>query len=185
MSAAVVLTIDARAGLTRVAGRFARLPQATVRAQQRALRKLATWLKRQVLREAARGSGIAQAWFQQAMRYFVTLQDQGLQIWLGTEPIKAHRLGTPVWTRRQKGARVRRRQWPGTWSWAANPHAKTSPAVMRRTGPARLPITVERIDIHATVLARLRGIERDAKARFDRLLTQELHYALNVEAQRA
>lgn len=183
VSAVLAITVDARDGLSRVSGTFARLPQRTDRAIARALRKLATWLKRQVLRAASEASAIPQRFFQRAMRYYVTLTPVGLSVWIGTNPIKAHRLGAVRWTRRMTGARAGRKLYPGSWSWGAR--GKTGPAILSRTSPKRLPIKIETEQPHAAVLDRLQQVEADAAARFDRLLTQELNYALNVEAARA
>lgn len=183
---AIGLTVDARAGFDRVSAAFARMPRASERAMTRALRKLTTWLKRQVLRAAAQASAIPQKFFQRAMRYYVTVDKfggapSGVSVWIGTDPIKVHRLGSTRWNRRMRGARVGRLGYPGTWSWG---RGKTGPAVMYRTGESRLPIDVEREEIHPAVFARLQQIQDEATERFERLLTQELNYALNVEAAR-
>ena len=180
----VAITIDSRASMERVRASFARMPAAAAAAQRRALKKLATWLKRQVLRAAAAASGIAQKWFQTAMRYYVTVTDTGLSVWIGTSEIKAHRLGRVIWTRAMRGTRVGRRQFPNTWSWVGKPDAKTSPAVMSRRGDTRLPLDVERVAIHQQVLERLQGVQAEAITRFERLLIQELNYALHHEASR-
>lgn len=181
MAVALAISVDARAGLARVADTFERLPGATDRALARALRKLATWLRRQVLRAASQSSGIPQTFFQRAMRYHVAQTDSGMAVWIGTNPIKAHRLGRVRWTRRMQGARVGRKAYPGAWSWGRP--RKTAPAVMTRVGAGRLPLQVEMEQPHPAVLLRLRQIEGEAAARFDRILTQELHYALHHEAR--
>lgn len=177
----VALTIDARAALAQISRTFGRLPVAVERAQRRALRKLSTWLKRQVLRVAAAGSGIPQKWFQSAMRYYVTMTDSGISVWIGTNEIKAHRLGKVQWNRKMKGARVARRSWAGSWSWG---RGKTGPAVMYRTGASRLPLDVATVAIHNQVLGRLQSLQSEAAARFETLLRQELNYALNLESGR-
>lgn len=183
MAAPIQITVDARSGFERVAATFGRLPRATERAQARALRKLATWLKRQALRAAGRAAGIPQKFFQQAMRYYVDLTDTGLSVWIGTNPIPQHRLGTVTWNRGMRGAKVGRRSFPRSWSWG--PGSKTGSAIMRRIGAARLPIArVPDEQPHPAVLAALSRLQADASARFDTLLRQELNYALNVEARR-
>ena len=186
MSVALAISIDARAGFQRVGATFARLPVASERAMGRALRKLSTWLKRQVLRAASAASRIPQTFFQRAFRYHVVIDKDGstptgVSVWIGTNPIKAHRLGVVRWNRRMKGARVGRKGYPGAWSWG---RGKTGPAVMSRAGDARLPLVVETEAPHPAVLARLQQIQGDAETRFERLLTQELNYALNHEAGR-
>lgn len=185
MSALLGLTVDVGQGYEHVRAQFARMPAASERAMKRALRKLSTWLRRQVLRAASQASGIPQKFFKQSMRYHTAVVREGgspvgVQVWVGTNPIPAHRLGAVRWTRRMQGARVGRRSYPGSWSWG---YGKTGRAVMRRRGAGKLPI--DRVDehVHDPVVAALRAIETEARRRFERLLVQELNYALNVEAQ--
>jgi hypothetical protein len=182
--AALAITIDTKGSLNRVAAAIGRLPQASERAMSRALRKLSTWLKRQALRAASQAAEIPQKFFERALRYHVAIEKDGatpvgLSVWIGTNPVKAHRLGVVRWTRRMQGARVGKRSYPGSWSWG---RGKTGPAVMFRHGDKRLPLGVETEEPHDPVLARLRGLQDEAGRRFDRLLTQELNYALNHEA---
>jgi hypothetical protein len=105
MAVALALSIDTRAGMGRVRAAFARLPAAADRALARALRKLATWLRRQTLRAAAVAADVRQKFLVQAMRFHVTLAREGgrlagVQVWVGTNPVGVHRLGTVRWTRR-------------------------------------------------------------------------------------
>jgi len=184
--AVLAISVDTQGGLARVASAIGRMPQAAERAMTRALNKLSTWLKRRALQAASEASAIPQKFFVRAVRYHIKIQKQGSQVtglalWLGTNPIKVHRLGVVRWTRAMKGARVGKRSFPGAWSWG---HGKTGKAVMFRHGSSRLPIGVETVTPHDPILARLRGIEGEANARFERLLTQELNYALNHEAAR-
>lgn len=177
----LIITVSADESLARVAQTFGRLPEAVDRAKTRALRRLATWIKRRILQAVSAASGIAQKWFSQSMRYRVTLSRDGLTAWVGTNPVKAHRLGVVRWTRRMSGARVGKRLFPGSWSWG---RGKTQSAVMRRTGASRLPIAVETVEIHPAILARLEQLQDEARERFETLLRQQLNYALNVEGAR-
>lgn len=177
----LIITVSADEGLARVRDAFERMPEGVDRAKKRALRKVGTWLKRQVLRAASVASAIPQKWFNQAMRYRVTASPEGLTVWIGTNPVKAHRLGRVRWTPRMDGARVGKRSFPGSWSWG---RGKTGPAVMYRTGASRLPIDVETVEIHPAILARLESLQAEAAERFETLLRQELNYALTVEGAR-
>ena len=184
--AAIAITVDAKAGFDRVAASFGKMPQASERAMGRALRKLSTWLKRQALRAASQAAQIPAKFFQRSVRYHVEIEKEGstpvgLSVWIGTNPVKAHRLGAVRWSRRMQGARVGRKSYPGSWSWG---RGKTGPAVMFRHGSDRLPLGVETEEPHDPVLSRLRGLQDEAGARFERILNQELNYALNVEAAR-
>lgn len=177
----IIIDISAGDSFARVAATFERMPAAAERAQQRALRKLAVWIKRRVLQAASAAASIPQKFFERAMRYRVTQSPDGLKVWIGTNPVKAHRLGAVRWSKRMLGARVGKRSFPGTWSWG---RGKTGPAVMSRVGGSRLPIDVERVDIHPAILARLESIQTEAAERFETLLRQELNYALIHEAAR-
>lgn len=177
----VVIDISAGDGLARVAETFERMPIAVDRAKQRALRKLSVWIKRRVLQAASAAASIPQKFFERAMRYRVTQSPDGLKVWIGTNPVKAHRLGAVRWSKRMAGARVGKRSFPGTWSWG---RGKTGPAVMSRLGGSRLPIDVEEVEIHPAILARLESIQAEAAERYETLLRQELNYALTQEAAR-
>ena len=186
MAVAIAFSVDAQAGFQQVAATFGALPQHTERAQRRALKKLATWLKRRVLQAASHASAIPQKFFQNAMRYHVTVNPDGLVVWTGTDPIGVHRLGAVTWARTTpggrptKGAKVGRKVYPGAWSWG---RGKTGPAVMQRTGATRLPIAAVQVHPHEPILERLQALQQEAGRRFETLLRQELNYALTVEAR--
>lgn len=165
---------------------FLRMPRQAERAQSRALRKLKTWLQRQVLKAGSAATGIPQKFLSPrakgGARWYATLTKTGLEIWLGTSPMPVHRTGVVRWTRRMKGARVGRRSYPGAWSWG--PGSKTGPSVMERTGSSRLPISRVEEEIHDPIVARLRSLTSEAGERFEKLLAHELDYALNLEGVR-
>ena len=174
--------IDTQGTIDRAKLELDDLPRRIDRATRRALRKLMTWIKRQVLKEAAAASGTTQKALKAALRYRATTTDAGgIDIWIGTNPIKAHYLGRVRWTPRMKGARVGRRLFPGSWSWG--PGSKTGPAVMERLPSARrLPIYPVEVEIHDQIAARIRGMEPEINARYKTLMLQELNFAINVES---
>lgn len=179
-----LIRIDTQGTLAAVLAAMAEQPMGIERARRRALSKLATWAKRQVLREASAASGASQKKLQALVRYRTTQRGDGaLSIWIGTDPIAAHHLGTVRWNRRMVGARVGKRSYPGTWSWGEG--SRTGPAVMRRTGDGRLPIEVERVPIHDAVRARVDALVPTISDRLERLMIQELNYVLNIERKRA
>lgn len=187
--ARLAFTIDAD-NFGRLSNVFGRMPEATERALKRALKKLSTWLRRRALQAAAKSAGVAQKFFAQAMRYYVVIErtngvPSGVSVWVGTNPVEQHRLGTVTWTRQMRGARrsgSKPRTWPGSWSWGAA--GKTGPAIMERTGTARMPIArVPDEAIHEPILAALGEVQDEARERFGRLLTQELNYALREESR--
>lgn len=184
-----LIRIDTQGTLQAVLAQFARAPQAIARAQARAAKKLETYARRQVLRAASQASGAPQKTLLTLIRFRATrIGAMGLSIWVGTNPIKLHHLGTVTWQQRTaggrytKGARVGRKVYPGTWSWG---RGKTGPGVMERTTSDRLPIRAVTVEIHEAVRARIDAILPEIGARYQTLLTQELNYALNLEAQAA
>lgn len=182
------LAMDIQAGpaFARLQKAFARMPRQAERAQSRALRKLKTWLQRQVLKAGSAATGIPQKFLaprsKGGARWYATLTKTGLEVWLGTSPMPVHRTGKVTWSRRMKGARVGRRSYPGTWSWGAG--SRTGSAVMERTGEGRLPISRVEEEIHDPIVAHLRTLTAEAGERFEKLLAHELDYALNLERVR-
>lgn len=182
---ALSLHIDTGGTLERVTASVRNLPAGVERAKKRALRKLATWVQRAVLREAATAAGTTQKVIKALNRYSVRPTQTGIVIWVGTNPIKAHHLGKVTWTPRMSGARVGRRAFPGGWSWDKG---KTQGLVMRRTGsfgrngnPRLERIDVVRVPIDDPVRTRLEQMEPDIAARLMTLFRQELNYALRIE----
>jgi hypothetical protein len=189
-----IIRIDTQGTLAEVLARFERAPEGIARAQRRAAKKLETYARRQVLRAASQASGATQKVLLALIRFRASrVGDMGLSIWVGTNPIKLHHLGTVSWTQRKKnertgkwkmtkGARVGRKVYPGTWSWG---RGKTGPAVMERTGDTRLPIDVVRVDIHDAIRTKIDAIIPEIAARYETLLAQELRYALELETRAA
>lgn len=176
------VTIDDKGTIERMRREMAAMPAQVEKARKRALRKLSTWAKRQVLRAVSSAAGVTQKRLGVLLRYHVTSQgDGGISIWIGTNPIKAHYLGTARWTRRMKGARVGRRLFEHAWSWGGE--SKTWDAVMRRTGAERLPIETVTVEINDVVAARVESLLPEISKRFESLMIQELNYALRVAAR--
>lgn len=175
--------LDTDGTLERLQRQMADWPAGVERARKRALRKLGTWINRQVLREVARENNVAQKVIKDLKRYRATVSATGITVWIGTNPVKAHHLGKVLWTPRMQGARVGRRSFPDTWSWSEA--ARTKGLVMRRTSRDRLPIEVVRVPIHDQTAAAVNRLMPDINQRFETLMRQELNYALNIEAARA
>jgi hypothetical protein len=184
-----LIRIDTQGTLQAVLARFDRAPEGIARAQRRASKKLETYARRQVLKAASQASGATQKVLLALIRFRASrIGDMGLSIWIGTNPIKLHHLGTVSWKQRTasgrytQGARVGRKTYPGTWSWG---RGKTGPAVMERTTDERLPIDVVRVEIHDAIRTRIDAIIPDIAERYQTLLAQELRYALELESKAA
>lgn len=189
MSERFALTLDTVRSIERVQGALSRLPVQVRKAQSRALRKLRTWVQRQVLRAAAQATGATQKALKAALRFTSRSVQGGFKVWVGTNPIQAQFLGKVSWTRRMTGARVGRRTFAGAWSWG--PGSRTGTAVMHRTGEfvrrgraARERIEPVTVEIHEAVSARMSELQGAIAERFQTLLLQELNYALQVEGAR-
>lgn len=177
------LRIDSRGSIARAERELGALPDGIARARRRALRKLMTWLSRHVLRTVSGATAITQRTLKTLMRVQDSLTEDGITIWIGTNPIPAHRLGTIRWTRRMQGARAGRRLFPGTWSWPAA--RRTAGLVMERTGRfgRRNNPALERIDrvdvpIDTQVRRAIDGLMPEIEQRYQTLMLQELRYQL-------
>lgn len=177
MSEAEILRIQADE-LKYLEARLSLMPPALERARRRALKKLSTYVQRQVLREAAKAADVTQKLIKSLLRFRASLKEDSLGIWLGLNPIPVHYLGTVTWSRKMPGAKVGARSFPGSWSWKECKVKGLEGKVMRRTGADRLPIEKVTLPIYTQVQARLQAILPDIRARHEKLLLQEMRYAL-------
>lgn len=199
--AGVQIHIDTGGTLERARASIHAAPGKIDLAERRALRVMRTWVTRQVLQAASKETGITQKALRAAGRIKSTQMAHAITIWIGTNPIKAHHLGTVVWTpllgpgsrhnrkpSRMAGARVGKRQFPGSWSWGEG--SKTGPAIMHRTGIfGRLgKLNLERIDVvtvpvHEAMERRLNALRPEIPQRFDIEFRRQFNYALNLEGR--
>lgn len=146
------------------------------RAANRAVRKAARWLRTQLARAVAQDAGIPVTRFRQmrvSLRY--DREDWSANLWLGLNPIPAHRTGKVKWTRRMRGARAGRRQFRGSFAWGPNPD---KPVIFRRQGQARTPIEKVTVPVDEAAEEHARRLERRALQRFQTVLRQELNYEM-------
>lgn len=186
MAASPILHISTGGSIEAALSALDELPRGVERARMRAHRKLVVWLRRQVLRAMAAAAEVPQKTFLALLRFRTSMTGDGsISVWIGTNPIAAHHLGTVTWSPKMKGARAGARMFAGTWSWVDNPGAKTGPAIMRRAGPERMPIESVKIAIHQAVAAKLEAMQGEIGERYRTLLAQELRYALEIEGRKA
>jgi len=155
-------------------------PAKLQKAYKRAIRKMVRWLQRQVLQAASQATTIGQKWWRDNLRVYVHFGKATGGVWIGLNPIRVSRLGRVHWTRRMAGARVGRRSYPGTFA------AKTRTGhlgVWQRRSASRLPIDEQYEAVYPPILARMERIEDEAQVRFERLLRQEIQYALAIEGK--
>jgi len=143
------------------------------RAITRALRKTARWVNARIARSVAQAANIPQKAVR--ARLSVRVGKEEAMVWLGTNPIPAHRLGTVRWSRRMRGARAGRRLFPGSFAWGPNPD---KPLVWHRTGKSRLPIEKETVEIDPVAQEQARRLRMQALKRLREVLRQELNYEL-------
>ena len=157
------------------------IPQAAEKARLRALSKLKTFVESQVAKLVSAELKIPQKTVKALGRVRQTVRGDGaMSIWIGTNDIPVHRLGTVNWSRRQKGARVGRKIYDGTWSWGKG--SRTGIAVMYRGNDDRLPIYVQKARMHDLVSPRVAALLPAVSERYGRLMRQELRYALREVA---
>ena len=172
-----LVTISDRGTLSGIELALEAIPQAADRARRRALSKLKTFVESQVAKVVSAELKIPQKTVKALGRVRQTVRGDGaMSIWVGTDDIPVHRLGTVSWKRSEKGAKVNRRLYPGTWSWGKG--SKTGTAVMRRVGDTRLPIESVREPIHESVSQRIQDLLPEVSERYGRLMRREMRYAL-------
>lgn len=182
---------------------FKHSPQKTELAIQRTMRKLSTWVERQVLRELASQLKITQKLFKEFGRVKTTLSrpksdSQYLIVWIGTFPVGAHKFGKARQTPR--GVQVGRHSF---WQSAFLMQPVNSPREFvfnrkkewahryqqsQRSGRwmwMGLPIEKKSVKIFSEAEAALNTMQPKIFERFSTLLHQELNYAFNVEPRKS
>ena len=178
---------------------FKNSPQKTEKAIQRALAKVSRWAERQVLRDLSRQMNVTQKQLKALNRVVVRRtktpgEKRYLSVWIGTNPVGAHRFGTPRQTR--DGVRVGKRFWRG--AFLLQPHNTDKTLVFRRKANWQhryqqsrrsgrwmwmgLPLEKQTVPIEAQADASLQKLSPVLLDRFTDLLHQELNYAFNVES---
>ena len=154
-------------------------PSAMQAAWRRTLRKTAEWIKSQTAKEVGAATKFPQKAIRRRLYFFLRSADTG-KVWLGLNPIEAHRLGNAMKTR--KGMRVGRQSFEGAWR-----QSKRQPEgpIYERTGKERMPYRMVTVAWEQTGDPAFR---RAAKACEDRLLVilrQEVNYELLKAIRRA
>ncbi|AOL04147.1 phage tail protein [Burkholderia contaminans] len=148
-------------------------------AWRRTLRKTAQWIKSQTAKEVGGATKIPQKVIRRRIFFFLRSADTG-KVWLGLNPIEAHRLGNAAKTR--KGMRVGRQSFEGAWRQTK---LKPGGPIYERVGKERIPYRMVTVQWQQTGDPAFR---RAAKACEDRLMTvlrQEVNYELLKAIRRA
>ncbi|MCA8330366.1 phage tail protein [Burkholderia cepacia] len=168
--------IDVRGALEVLAG----LPPAAMQAAwRRTLRKTGAWIRSQTAKEVSGATGIQQKLLRQRMYFFMRSLDTG-KVWLGINPLEAHRLGAV--RRTKKGMRAGRSLFEGAWR---KTKAQPDGAIYRRTGKARTPFEVVTVEWSQTGDPAFRRAARVCEARLMTVLRQEVNYEIQKAANRA
>ncbi|MGN8190577.1 phage tail protein [Burkholderia sp. 22088] len=168
--------IDVRSALEALAG----LPPAAMQAAwRRTLRKTGAWIRSQTAKEVSGATGIQQKLLRQRMYFFMRSLDTG-KVWLGLNPLEAHRLGAV--RRTKKGMRAGRSLFEGSWR---KTKAQPDGAIYRRTGKARTPFEVVTVEWSQTGDPAFRRAARVCEARLMTVLRQEVNYEIQKAANRA
>jgi len=147
--------------------------RAAKKAARRAITKTARWMRTQAARDVSGATGIPQKHIRRRLGSYARGEEgMARSVWLGTNPIPAHRLGRARQTRR--GVTVGRRRYPGAFM----PWPEQGGPVFRREGQSRHPIerVEEQIAEHGE--AAMSRLQVRAQHRFTELLSQELRYEM-------
>ncbi|MBO1853976.1 phage tail protein [Burkholderia cenocepacia] len=168
--------IDVRGALEALAG----LPPAAMQAAwRRTLRKTGAWIRSQTAKEVSGATGIQQKLLRQRMYFFMRSLDAG-KVWLGLNPLEAHRLGAV--RRTKKGMRAGRSLFEGAWR---KTKAQPDGAIYRRTGKARTPFEVVSVEWSQTGDPAFRRAARVCEVRLMTVLRQEVNYEIQKATNRA
>jgi hypothetical protein len=141
-------------------------------AWRRTLRKTAAWIKSQTGKEVSGATRIPQKVIKSRMYFFLRSADTG-KVWLGLNPVEAHRLGTVAKTR--KGMRAGRTTFEGAWQQTK---ARPDGPLYRRTGKARSPFEVVTVDWSKSGDPAFRRAAQLCEARLMTILKQEVNYEI-------
>ena len=141
-------------------------------AWRRTLRKTAAWIRSQAGKEVSAATKIPQKVIRSRMYFFLRSADTG-KVWLGLNPVEAHRLGTVTGTR--KGMRAGRTTFEGAWRQTK---AKPDGPIYRRTGKARTPFEIVTVDWSKSGDPAFRRAAQMCEARLMTILKQEVNYEI-------
>ncbi|WP_163836948.1 hypothetical protein [Spartinivicinus ruber] len=178
-------------------------PKQVNKAMRRAMRKTARWLKTRMARELASQMGVAQKALKS--RFILSTigkgKNQKFVFWLGTYPLAAEEAGKPR-NLKKKGVAVKKYRFAGAFYknvYGSKKHVWIRTARNRTAGysgvspmsqtPGNVPshlkgrFPVERIGIDIDPIAAelFRRYKSRVNVNFNRILEQELNYALNIE----
>nr|VFJ67584.1 MAG: hypothetical protein BECKFW1821B_GA0114236_11327 [Candidatus Kentron sp. FW] len=179
-----------------------RLSRKIQTAIKRAVRKLILWVRRQMLQQASRMTGVPQKEIVRHRRIHLDIKGMEGTVWLGTSPLPLHLAGRVNWSPVSAGATVAGRQYAGAfyrnvygggpkvWIRSNRNLQEGHPTYhgKRRYRPfshalshGRFPVELLGTEMDELEDEIARRLERRAKIRFREILEQELNYALNHE----
>ena len=194
-----MITLNLDPAFAQALGDLNRLSGPVQLACKRALRKLLIWLRRQVLQQVARESGVKQKTLQQYQRVHVQLQGLEGRLWLGLNPLPLHEAGRISWRPASRGASVAGTTYEGAfyravygttrkvWIRSARNrqlgHAtyhepKRYRAFSGDVDQGRFPVELLGMALNDAEDALDSRLHRQAQQRFSTLLTQELNFVL-------
>ncbi|TKC83838.1 phage tail protein [Trinickia terrae] len=154
-------------------------PSAMQAAWRRTLRKTSAWIKSQTAKEVGAATKIPQKVIRHRIYFFLRSSDTG-KVWLGLNPIEAHRLGNA--TRTRKGMRVGRQSFEGAWRQSKrNPRGP----IYERVGKERMPYRLVTVAWQQAGDPAFRRAAKACEARLMVILRQEVNYELQKVMRRA
>ncbi|OJA21983.1 phage tail protein [Burkholderia ubonensis] len=154
-------------------------PNAMRAAWRRTLRKTAGWIKSQTAKEVGAATKIPQKVIRRRLYFFLQSADTG-KVWLGLNPIEAHRLGNAMRTR--KGMRVGRQSFEGAWRQTK---LKPDGPIYERVGKERMPYRMVTVQWQQTGDPAFRRAAQACEDRLMTILRQEVNYELLKALRRA
>jgi len=166
-------------GLDEVIASLGGMDDRTRRAVSRALNGTIKWASTQVARDVAKEHDIPV----RAVKGYRVFTDRATkrnlsgQVWIGIAPVKSGYIGKGRNVPSRGGARVRSHFFQG--GFVAKMKSGHE-GIFKRVGAARLPIREERVELGAP--RDYAWLEPKIAAEYDKRLTKELNYELNVKS---
>lgn len=146
-------------------------------AWRRALKKTGKWVKTYVAKGVSREVKIPQKVLRERLYFFLRSKMMEGKVWLGANPIEAHRIGTPRQTRR--GVTVGRLRFDGAWIYRSKHSSSKDGKVFRRVGAARAPFEMVRYEWDEVGQRVFQEVAGRAEERMMLILEQELNYEIH------
>jgi len=158
-------------------------PSSMQAAWRRTLRKTGVWIKSQTAKAVSKETKIPQKVLRARISYYSKWDGTG-KVWLGLNPLEAHRIAYGQAHNAGRGVTVGRNRFPGAWMMpvyagkSGQRRYTGKEIVMQRIGKSRLPIEKVMFDWEQSGRKSLEIVAERVKERLMVILQQEVNYEI-------